>query len=419
MGEMLSQAEVDALLGGGGGIAAEDGPDDGFAFGESADLDGVLNDSQKDILGEIGNISMGTSATTLFALLGKRVMITTPHVTIKVWGELIDSYKRPCVGTRIDYKEGLVGSNILVLNQQDVKIISNLMMGGDGLVDDTEPLSELDLSAISEAMNQMTGSSSTSLSSLVKKKIDIDTPQTFLLDFNDDSHLSTVNFSKDDIIVCISFRMEIDSLVDSSIMQIIPKDFAVEIVESLMDEFNSGGQTPAPIAEAAHAHAPAPAAPVAATPAAPPQPQTVPAQTPAPAPAPYQEEAYAPPPAAYPYAPQGAPQAYAYPPPPAQQNVSPVQFQSFDTAALMQQKENISLIMDVPLEVTVELGRTNKKIKDILEFVPGTIIELDKLAGDPIDIMVNGKFVARGEVVVIDENFGIKITDIINVEDRI
>jgi len=86
---------------------------------------------------------------------------------------------------------------------------------------------------------------------------------------------------------------------------------------------------------------------------------------------------------------------------------------------LVQQKENIEIIMDVPLEVTVELGRTSRKIKDILELQPGSIVELNKLAGEPIDILVNGKFVAKGEVVVIDENFGIRITDIINVEHRI
>jgi len=427
MGEMLSQAEVDALLGGGnGGAPEEESPDDISGGEDNSGLDGILNDEQKDILGEIGNISMGTSATTLFALLGKKVLITTPHVTIRKWGELIESYKRPCVGTRIDYKEGLVGSNILILNQHDVKVISNLMMGGEGEVDDAEPLSELDLSAISEAMNQMIGSASTSLSSLVKKKIDIDTPQTFLLDFNDDSHLSTVNFSMDDVIACISFRMEIDNLVDSNIMQIIPDKFAIDIVDTLMDEL-TGGSSPSaphptlapapPRTETAATTPPPPPVQAHEQPAPPPPPQYQEQAYPTPPPQ-YQEQAYPPPPA-YPYG-QPAP-AYAYPPPPppVQQNVSPVQFQAFDTASLMQQKENIGLIMDVPLEVTVELGRTNKKIKDILEFVPGTIIELDKLAGDPIDILVNGKFVARGEVVVIDENFGIKITDIINVEDRI
>ena len=415
MGDMLSQAEVDALLG--GGDAADEEENENELDYTDENLDDILNPVQRDALGEIGNISMGTSATTLFALLGKKVMITTPHVSIKRWGELINSYNRPCVGTRIDYKEGLLGSNILILNQRDVKVISNLMMGGEGVVNDEEPLSELDLSAISEAMNQMIGSASTSLSSLVKKKIDIDTPVTFLLDFNDDTHLSTVNFSKDDIIVCVSFRMEIDSLVDSNIMQIVPKEFAIEIVDSLMGEMTGGA--PAPAAPApitmddilGPAPAPVQAAPVTQAPASAP-PVSAPITQ---APAQYQEAA--PPPAApYPY----PPQAYAYPPPPAvQYNAAPVQFQPFDTAALIQQKENIGLIMDVPLEVTVELGRTNKKIKDILEFVPGTIIELDKLAGDPIDILVNGKFVARGEVVVIDENFGIKITDIVNVEDRI
>jgi flagellar motor switch protein FliN/FliY len=126
--------------------------------------------------------------------------------------------------------------------------------------------------------------------------------------------------------------------------------------------------------------------------------------------APPPQQGYAPPPPGY--------QPHYAPPPPPQ--VAPgVSFQNFDVASVMQQKENIEIIMDVPLEVTVELGRTTRKIKDILEFSPGSIIELNKLAGEPIDILVNGKFVAKGEVVVIDENFGIRITDIVNAEHRI
>ena len=223
--------------------------------------------------------------------------------------------------------------------------------------------------------------------------------------------------------------MEIDNLVDSNIMQIIPRDFAVDIVETMMSDLTStSAPATAPIAAAPPPQAAAP--PIAAAqPQAPPQAVAPPPQAPAAAPAPPVQEYAQPIAAAQPQAPQAQPMAYPYPPagyyppeyaqPVTPQNVTPVQFQPFDTASLIQQKENIGLIMDVPLEVTVELGRTSKKIKDILEFVPGTIIELDKLAGDPIDILVNGKFVARGEVVVIDENFGVKITDIINVEDRI
>lgn len=96
-------------------------------------------------------------------------------------------------------------------------------------------------------------------------------------------------------------------------------------------------------------------------------------------------------------------------------NVQQAQFQNFSGAfnPAMFQQENIDLIMDVPLEVTVELGRTTKSIQEILDFAPGTIIELDKIAGEPIDVLVNGKYIAKGEVVVIEESFGVRITEII------
>ncbi len=408
MGDMISQAEIDALLGG-FSSSMDDAP--------SSDSTGVvdkLTAEQSDILGEIGNISMGSSATTLFTLLGQKVNITTPQVKVISWKELAESYERPCVGTRIDYKEGIKGANILVLKELDVKIIANLMMGGDG-TDTANPLTEIDLSAIGEAMNQMVGSSSTSLSQMIKKKVDILPPHSFIIDFNDSSFFENIGFGEDGI-VCTTFRMEIGTLIDSEIMQILPIEFALDMVKILQnDTYTAPAEvTPPPKSQ------PAPQA----------QPQAVPQQM---APPPQQMQ-YAPPPQGYDqnqmyaqpqYMPPPQQQYYQQPMPQQQQyqppiqNVQSAQFQPFDVNSVMQQKENMGIIMDVPLEVTVELGRTQKLIREILEFTPGTIIELDKLSGEPIDIYVNGKYVAKGEVVVIDENFGIRISDIVNVENRI
>lgn len=451
MGDMLSQAEIDALLGGGSSEPdVEDTPapqdTDSADFDSTSNgYDETLTSEQKDILGEIGNISMGTAATTLFALLGKKVWITTPVVSVNTWGDVQKGYTRPCVGTRIDYKEGLKGSNVLILNEHDVKIITNLMMGGDGNVSDDEPLNDIDLSAIGEAMNQMIGSSSTSISSLIKMKIDIDTPISFLMDFKENDYLDSINLAKDEKIVSISFRMEIDTLIDSQIMQIIPVQFAIDMVEKIKLDMLGGSTEKTP--EKTQKQEPQPKQ---AEYQAPPTPAPQPVQQPAPQPVPQAQPQYdspyqVPPMPQYEMPYQTAPQAQQAPPPmyappqqyyqqpgqyqaippvqqPIQQNVNvqPVQFQSFDVTSVMQQKENMGIIMEVPLEISVELGRTQKKIKDILEFTPGTIVELDKLAGEPIDILVNGKFVAKGEVVVVmDENFGVRITDIISVENRI
>jgi len=380
MGDMLSQAEIDALLGDGSEDAAEESTVD---TGDS----GTLTAEQQDVLGEIGNIGMGTSATTLYALLGQKVLITTPRVEILHWSDISRNFDRPCVGVRIDYLSGLEGANIMILKEEDVKVISNLMMSGNGVDGIDESISDIDLSAIAEAMNQMIGSAATSLSSLVKKRIEIATPTAFMLDFASNNALDNVLFAGE-VVACVSFRIEVGTLIDSTFMQIIPLDFAAVMVEMMKD--NLSNRDAVAFKE--------------------------PVQSPVePIPQPIQQQA-APEPVR-----QAAPQPVQQAPRAVAQNVNavPVQFQNFDAGSVMQQKENIGIIMDVPLEVTAELGRTSKKIKDILEFTPGSILELDRLAGEPIDILVNGKFVAKGEVVVIEENFAVRVTEIVSAENRV
>lgn len=375
MDGMLSQEEINALLGGMGEDGGSDSSDTQAGAGSVP-----LSSEEKDAIGEISNISMGTAATTLSTLLNQKVLITTPNVSIANWEDISQSYDRPCVFIQISYIEGLDGNNILILREKDVKIITDLMMGGNGEDVDGTELSELHLSAICEAMNQMMGSAATSISSVLEKKVDISPPTASLIDMDgsiDEEGFG--DFLKGEF-VKVSFRLEIGTLIDSELMQLYPIDFAKELYNKFMS--SSELDQPAPAAPTpAPAPAPAPAAP-----------------TPGPAPAM-----------------SAPPQGYAPPMQPAQPvNVAPAQFQAFDnTINPLMQQENIGLIMDVPLEVTVELGRTNKTIKEILDFSPGTIIELNKLAGEAVDLLVNGKYVAKGEVVVIEDNFGIRITEII------
>ena len=408
MDGMLSQDEINALLSGmnsGSGDTStaeadkDSSSDDGFS----------LSATEKDAVGEISNISMGTAATTLSSLLNQKVNITTPSVSVSDWDDISTMYDRPCVMMQISYKEGIDGNNVLILREDDVKIITDLMMGGPGKAND-EPLSELHLSAIGEAMNQMMGSAATSMSSMFNRKIDISPPVANVIDAYSESVDNLPAFLNGSF-VKVSFKMQIGDLIDSEIMQLYPIEFAKELIELFMP--SGGSAQPAP--------QPAPAAQSAPQPA----PQT--ASQPAPQPAPAQDMGaaqgmpyggaqgmpygYPPQGMPYPYPPQGMP--YGYPP---QQdvNVSPAAFQPFSgNLSALTQKENIDLIMDVPLEVTVELGRTQKSIKDILEFAPGTIVELNKIAGEAIDVLVNGKYVAKGEVVVIEESFGVRITEII------
>ena len=427
MDGMLSQEEINALLAG----ANADGLADANTDGEE-----TLTDEQKDAIGEISNISMGTAATTLSTLLNQTVNITTPKVTYMNWQELADSYDKPCVFLQISYTSGLDGNNVLVLKERDVKIITDLMMGGPGNVSD-EPIGELHLSAIGEAMNQMMGSAATSMSSMLGKKIDISPPIANLVDLNDNNKKDIPEFLQKRF-VKVSFRMTIGTLIDSEIMQLYPFDFARHLYETFMHDAVSGMTTSTKEAQPEQqASEPAPQPQPVQQPAPQPQPvqqpapQPQPVQQPAPQPQPVQQPTPQPqqmagavPPQGYAMPPQGyamPPQGYAIPPQgyamPSQNyenvNVQPASFQPFTGGNALPGHENIDLIMDVPLEVTVELGRTTKSIKEILEFAPGTIVELNKIAGEPIDVLVNGKYVAKGEVVVIEESFGVKITEIV------
>ena len=411
MDGMLSQEEINALL---SGMGSDDDTEDNFS-GAAASED-FLTDIEKDTVGEISNISMGTAATTLSSLVNQKVNISIPVVTYSEWDDLVRSYGRPCVFLQIQYREGLDGNNILILQENDVKIIADLMMGGDGSNTDVE-LGELHLSAICEAMNQMMGSVSTSLSSMLNMKIDISPPTASLIDLNDRLDEKEISELLSKGFVRNSFRMTIGDLVDSEIMQLFPVEFARNLCARFLASPTDEPAKPEPTQEKAQEPAPAPMgqnmSQNGANMGMGQEPQMNMGQMPYGMPGGY------PPPnmMGYPGMPyMGMPYMGQMPPqqPGQEVNVQQAQFQSFSNdLASVTQKENINLIMDVPLEVSVELGRTSKSIQEILEFAPGTIIELDKIAGEPIDVLVNGRYVAKGEVVVIEESFGIRVTEII------
>ena len=435
MDGMLSQDEINALL---SGLAAgeplpepepvKQAPEpEPMVHAQVITGDVDLSDVEKDAIGEVANISMGTSATTLYSLVNNKVNITTPVVEVVTWDDLMTEKNRPCVFIQINYTAGLDGNNILILREHDVKVITDLMMGGDGTNTEGE-LGELHLSAISEAMNQMMGSAATSLSQMLDKMIDISPPSAHLMSVEE----AITNDGMGDFLkgkfVKIAFRMQIGDLVDSTILQLYPIDFAKELVATFL-----GGVAEQTAPEPAVAPYEPPkveveqSAPVMDTPTPDVNPMMgitdmgmqnmnpmmgmpdmgmqgmnpmmgMPMQGMNPM--------------------MGMPMQGMNPMMgmPMQSSVSyqPAQFEAFsNNAGTVPSNENISLIMDVPLEVTVELGRTSKSISEILDFTPGTIIELDKIAGEPIDVLVNGKFVAKGEVVVIEESFGIRVTEII------
>ena len=383
----LSQAEIDALLAGAGGGDSNDNSSGGNDSG-MLDTDELLSPIEKDALGEIGNISMGSAATTLSTLLGHKVNITTPNVTVAPMNVIQQHYPLPYLVVEVAYTIGIDGSNVFAIQATDAAVIADLMMGGDGTNPDQQ-LTELHMSAVGEAMNQMMGAVATSLSAMFKKKIDISPPKVNLVDFGTEEVKTELAQNSDEPVVRAAFHMEVDGLIDSEIMQMLTIDVAKEMVDALLN----GGEEEEP---------------------APPPPKAAPAPQSAPPPPPQQ----APPQQNYP------PQGYGYGGSHMQPNVvtnmpvSPAQFMPLSMEPVQINENNIGLILDVPLQVTVELGRTKKTIKEILDLATGSIVELDKLAGEPVEIQVNGHYLAKGEVVVIDENFGVRITEIATPAER-
>ncbi|MEC0123870.1 flagellar motor switch phosphatase FliY [Paenibacillus pabuli] len=416
--DYLSQEEIDALL----------RQSESMNSTEPAEktVDDFLTELEQDALGEIGNITFGSAATALSTLLGLKVDITTPKVSIISRTQFEEAFPKPHVAVHVNYVDGFEGINSLVIKKRDAQVIADLMLGGEGNPVDEE-LNEIHISAVQEAMNQMMGSSATSMSTIFNRFVNISPPGIDILNMESGEGVS--NLPEDETLIQVSFRLLIGDLIDSNLMQLLPVHFAKEMVEMLI----GGAQESTANAPVASTPEPAPVAPPAAPPVAHEQPPVQQQMPPQPSQPPAQDYN------GYGQAPMGMPQGmppqqpYGMPPqqpygvpqhyggvPNRNVNVQPVQFANLQNGAFGQVDENnLNLLMDIPLKVTVELGRTQKQIKDILELSQGSIVELDKLAGEPVDILVNNKLIAKGEVVVIDENFGVRVIDIVSQWDRI
>lgn len=392
----LSQEEIDTLLYGGDSSSA------------SQQEEEILSDVEKDLLGEVGNISMGSASTALSQIINQQVNITTPVVTITTLEEeLRKTFQVPNLALEVKYTSGIIGGNLLVMKITDAAVIASLMMGGDGKVAATE-LSEIEESAVAEAMNQMIGSAATSMATMFAREVNISPPESRI--WSGDSDITVNNLDPNEKIVRISFSLNVGDLIDSTIMQILPIATAKKIVSIMMGQEESQSNNSANT-----------------TPVS----QDRPVQDNYSIPQPSENNQH------YnygqnqpnnQYAASGYPNSYApngfdIPQKPIEQGppveVQKAQFQPLYSSGEHEQPKNIDLILDVPLEISVVLGRTKKSIKEILALGTGSLVELDKLAEEPVEILVNGKKVAYGEVVVVDENFGVRITSIVSNAERI
>ena len=377
-----------------------------------------------DAVGEILNISMGSAATAVSELLNAKVWITTPQVSVVKAADLNYDRLEPAICVKIVYVSGISGQNMMVLKQDDVQLILNQLMGNPLVVSPDFEFDEMNISAVSEVMNQMMGASATALSDLLGISVDISTPTPYLIEQTNFCQLAELD--PDETIVAVTFNLSVDGVMNSEFMSVMSVDLAKSLSDKMIEKFHGDEAEAQPAKQPAPAPAaqPAPAAPQSA-PAPAPQPA---APAPQPDPAQGMAQPQQPAPGAYPYPPQGQPAypgygyqnqyaAYgAYPPPVPPVNIQNAQLHQFDAMDFglpTDQQDNLKLLMGVPLEISVEIGTAKRKVKDILEFTQGTIIELERQAGAPVDVVVNGNLIARGDVVVIDDNFAVRITELV------
>ena len=334
-----------------------------------------------DAVGEILNISMGSAATAVSELLNAKVWITTPKVKVVKVSELNYKNLEPAICVKIVYVAGIKGLNMMILKQDDVQLILNQLLGNPLVISPDFQFDELNISAVSEVMNQMMGASATALSDLLGVTVDISTPTPYII--NETNFGELCEMEPNETVVAVNFSLTVDGVMSSEFLSVMSVDLAKTLSGKMIEKFH--------VDEGKSAQ------------------QTTPA-TAQPAPMP----------AGYPQQPYGYPSQYAaygaYPPPAPPVNVQNAQlhqFEAMDFGLPTDQQDNLKLLMGVPLEISVEIGTAKRKVKDILEFTQGTIIELERQAGAPVDVVVNGNLIARGDVVVIDDNFAVRITEIV------
>lgn len=348
----------------------------------------TLDHTQKDVLAEIGNISLGASATALSDLLNRKVQITTPEISLTTMKDIRTNYPVPCLVITVNYIKGLSGDNTLILNEEDALSIVGIMMSMEPPDKPTE-LGEIELSGISEAMNQMMGSAATAMSDIFERLIDISPPSMEVKDLYNESLEGSGLEDEDSPVVKIAFRMEVEGLLDSTLLQLIPLPFALEMVEFLLSKMS--GEESAGAGATGETSA---AESVTGTG--------------------FGMEADD----------QGDEEEeeglfkdldiFTAPAEGTEQESSPEPVAAPAATALKDYNySRIDMIRDIPINIHVLLGKTRLPLKKIFSLLPGEVIALERYLGEAVEIYANDRLVAKGEVVVVNGQFGIKIIDML------
>jgi flagellar motor switch protein FliN len=389
----LSQEEIDSLLNGSPSETEDESNDEVNPS--------ILSDVEKDLLGEVGNISMGSASTALSTIIGQTVNITTPIVSVTTLNELRKGFEVPNIALDVKYTSGITGKNLLVMKVTDAAVIASLMMGGNGVIETTEELSEIEISAVSEAMNQMIGSSATSMATMFAREVNISPPSSKI--WRKTSSVLTNVIDENEPIVHVAFKLTIGEIVDSTIMQILPIETAKKIVSIMMGTEEKKTVEDYKIIETQNTQSSNTINSSVPT-------KNINNQQVTSMETNIQMNSES----IYDRTIQEKPIEMQ-----PQVNIKQASFQTLSQNGMAAMPGNIDLILDVPLEISVVLGRSKMNIKEILDLGTGSLIELDKLAEEPVEILVNGKKIAYGEVVVVDENFGVRITSIVSNVERV
>lgn len=359
----LTQEEIDALLQGADDFTSTP------AVGDEGggDSDSVFSPSEMEVLSENLLQSLTSGSGSLSAILNKSVQFTNAFMEVVSLAKLQEDYGGGYVSLHSQLAGDVSGnSHILIPVTDAVKIAGHLMGMENASGSELDGAQEQTLKdtmspMISGYFAYLAGKINSNLSSGPIKILHLNQPDDLKLPEGEDYARVVLNF-------------KIADLCDTKLIQIFPLNVANTIVRSAMRSSQAGGQASGASAGGA-----------GMAPGGSGQPG------------------------------MGAGMAAGKP----SVQADDVEFQELQTTHTPEQSPNLDLLMDIKMDLTVELGRTRKYVKEVLGLGEGSIIELDKLAGEPVDLLVNNKLIARGEVVVIDENFGVRVTDIVRPEERL
>jgi flagellar motor switch protein FliN/FliY len=365
MSSELSQEEINALL---AGNISDEAP--AHINNDETDFSIVLTDIEKDVLGEVGNISMGSAATALSDMIGKKVNITTPIISVTTLKKMRDSFEIPNIALEIKYVAGITGKNVLLMKVSDAAVVANLMMGGTGQLE-VQTLSEIEESAVSEAMNLMMGSAATAMATMFSRKVDISPPKSKI--WGSMTSEMSEDIQEEEEVIQVAFKLNIENLVDSAIMQVMSMETCKKIV-SIM----TGTETidePANIVIESKQDAVEKMKEQALV----------------------KEDA-------------NITTNHSSDNDFSNNKATKVEYKEFNSSNNI--SKNTCSLLDVPLNIQVVLGNAERSVKEIMNFNNGTLLELNQLADQPVELHVNGKIIAYGEVVIVNDNLAINIIDI-------